>query len=140
MIKKIIIIFFILTFGTYASPPNYFNEAKDLYEKKDFEKSKFLFQRNIVFNPKDHLSYLYLAKIFKGEKNKEEHEKNLNTTLLLDPKNEEALYMLIEVEIEKSNFDKVSELNETFSLVCKNMCTKKKAISKKLKDLKVNNE
>ena len=48
--------------------------------------------------------------------------------------------MLIEVEIEKSNFDKVSELNETFSLVCKNMCTKKKVISKKLKDLKVNNE
>jgi len=140
MIKKIIFIFFILTFAVYASPPNYFDEAKNLYEKKDFEKSKFLFQKNIVFNPKDHLSYLYLAKIFKDEQNKEEHEKNLNTTLLLDPKNEEALYMLIEVELEKSNFDKVRELNETFSLICINICEKKNIISKKLKDLEINNE
>ncbi len=140
MIKKIIFIFLILTFTVYASPPSYFDEAKNLYEKKDFEKSKFLFQRNIVFNPKDHLSYLYLAKIFKNEQNKEEYEKNLNTTLLLDPKNEEALYMLIEVELEKSNFDKVSELNETFSLICVNICEKKNIISKKLKDLKINNE
>ncbi len=129
-----------MTFAVYASPPNYFDEAKNLYEKKDFEKSKFLFQKNIVFNPKDHLSYLYLAKIFKDEQNKEEHEKNLNTTLLLDPKNEEALYMLIEVELEKSNFDKVRELNETFSLICINICEKKNIISKKLKDLEINNE
>ena len=47
---------------------NFFQEAKDLFDKGKIEESKFLFQRNIVFNPKDSKSYLYLAKIFKLKK------------------------------------------------------------------------
>ena len=95
-VKRIIfVIFFNLVFlNSVFGAENFFEEAKKKFEKKDYEKSKFLFQRNIVFNPKDAKSYLYLAKIFKNEDNQEEEEKNLDTTLLLDPENEEAIYNL----------------------------------------------
>ena len=32
---------------------NFFEKAKSKYDEKEMEDSKFLFQRNIVFNPKD---------------------------------------------------------------------------------------
>ena len=122
------------------SKENFFLEAKKKFNENKLDDSKFLFQRNIVFNPKDHLSYLYLAKIYKEEKNNEELEKNLDTTLLLDPKNEEALYMLIELNIEKSNFSEVKELNEKFLLICSKLCNKKLIIAEKIKDLEPKNE
>ena len=34
------------------SKENFFDEAKKLYNKEKYEESKFLFQRDIVFNPK----------------------------------------------------------------------------------------
>merc|ERR1711966_486122 len=83
---------------------NFFEEGKKKYLEKNYDESKFLFQKSIVFNPKDTNSYLYLAKIYNFEENKKEEEKNINTVLLLDPKNEEATYMLIEIELKKSNY------------------------------------
>ena len=76
--KHLILIFIFFLFSTLAktNENNFFNEAKDLFDKKKYEDSKFLFQRNIVYNPKDSESYLYLAKIFKVEENKVEEEKN----------------------------------------------------------------
>jgi len=44
--------------------------------------------------------------MFEEEENINETEKNLNTTLLLNPKNEEAHFMLIELQLERSNFSK----------------------------------
>ena len=117
-----------------------FEEAKKKFEKKDYEKSKFLFQRNIVFNPKNAESYLYLAKIFKTEENQEEEEKNLDTTLLLQPDNEEAIYMLINIQIDRSNFEKANTLMNRFSSVCKSMCKKQKEISKSLQDIEAKDE
>ena len=38
----------------------------------------FLFQRNIVYNPKHAKSYLYLAKIYKKEEDKSEEEKKIS--------------------------------------------------------------
>ena len=85
MIKKItlaIILLFTLIFDVNAEKANFFDEAKNLYENEKYEDSKFLFQRNIVYNPKDSKSYLYLAKIFKNEENKTELEKNINLSLI----------------------------------------------------------
>ena len=94
----LIITFSLFSIIAKADKNNYFIEAKDLFDNKKYEESKFLFHKNIVYNPKDALSYLYLAKIFKIEEDKRQEEKNLNTTLLLDPKNEEAMYTLLEME------------------------------------------
>ena len=99
-----------------------------------------MFQRNIVFNPKDANSYLYLAKIYKIEENEKEEEKNINTVLLLDPKNEEAIYILMEIQLKKSNYSKVKELSQNFLKVCKNLCEKNKSILESLKSLEPKNE
>tara|TARA_Y100001970_G_C14249061_1_gene870423 strand:+ start:1191 stop:1622 length:432 start_codon:yes stop_codon:yes gene_type:complete len=142
MIKKIFVLVllnFFLINNSY-SKENFFNDAKKLFENKKYEESKFLFQRDIVFNPKKAESYLYLAKIFKLEENIKEQEKNLKTTLLLDPKNEEAIYLLMDIEVERSNFAKVKELKENFEKVCSILCTKISSINEKLKNFDTKNE
>ena len=129
-----------LNFNNASSKESFFAEAKNLFKKKKYEKSKFLFQRNIVFNPKHAESYLYLAKIFEIEENESEELKNVNTTLLLDPKNEEALYMLIDIKLERSNFTEVKELQKRFEIACNSLCEKKDSIEKRLKNFETNNE
>ena len=118
----------------------FFEEGKIKYKEKKYEESKFLFQRSIVFNPKDQNSYLYLAKIYNHEDNKKEEQKNINTVLLLDPKNEEANYLLMEIELKKSDYSKVRELAENFTKICKKLCDKKTFILESLKNLEPKNE
>ena len=119
---------------------NFFDEAKNKYDEKKLEDSKFLFQRNIVFNPKDAKSYLYLAKIYNSEENQKEEVKNLNTTLLLEPNNEEAIYMLINIELKKSNYTNVKKLITDFSVVCSSLCENIKVINEKLKNIEPKND
>ena len=133
ILKSIIVFFFISTTFSSASE-NYFNNAKILFEKEKYNDAKFLFQRNIVFNPKHSESYLYLAKIYKIEENEFEEVKNLNTTLLLEPDNEEATYLLIDIELNRSNFSKVKELTSDFNKICSKMCEKIVSINKRLKN------
>ena len=104
-IQLILTIFIVLNFYNLSTAEeNFFKEAKKKFDEKELEDSKFLFQRNIVFNPKDAKSYLYLAKIYNSEENEREEEKNLNTTLLLEPNNEEAMFMLINIRLKRSNY------------------------------------
>ena len=133
----LIFIFFLFSILAKANENNFFNEAKDLFDKKKYEDSKFLFHRNIVYNPKDSKSYLYLAKIFKIEDDKRQEEKNIRTTLLLDPKNEEAMYLLIDMELERSNFSEADELSEDFKKICVDMCEKIASIESRLKDFEI---
>ena len=141
-ITKLISIFFIILNLTNLAlaENNFFKDGKIKYEKKKYQESKFLFQKSIVFNPKNYNSYLYLAKIYNSEDNKREEEKNINTVLLLDPKNEEANYLLMEIELKKSNYSKVKKLAENFSKICSKLCEKKVLILKSLKDLEPKNE
>jgi tetratricopeptide (TPR) repeat protein len=144
MIKiiKLVAIFFIFLnlINSALAKNSFFEEGKIKYNEKKYEESKFLFQRSIVFNPKDSNSYLYLAKIYKFEDNKKEEEKNINTVLLLNPKNEEANYLLMEIELKKSNYSKVKKLSENFSKICKKLCNKKNLILESLENLEPKNE
>ena len=142
MIKNIFItlVLSLLLINNSYSKENFFDEAKKMFDNKKYEESKFLFQRDIVYNPKKAKSYLFLAKIFKIEENLKEQEKNLNVTLLLDPQNEEAIYLLMDIEIERSNFDKVKKLKEDFELVCSKMCPKISSINEKLKNFDTKDE
>tara|TARA_Y100000590_G_scaffold97605_1_gene111075 strand:+ start:5802 stop:6254 length:453 start_codon:yes stop_codon:yes gene_type:complete len=139
-IKTNNIFFYILIFCFFfnikaISKENFFKEAKNKYDEKKMDDSKFLFQRNIVFNPKDANSYLYLAKIYNYEKNEKEELKNLKTTLLLQPNNEEAMFMLINIELEKSNFSEVRDLTSKFQVICLNLCNETEEINQRLKDI-----
>ena len=140
-IKLILTIFlFINFFNLLLAEENFFKEAKNKFDEKKLEDSKFLFQRNIVFNPKDAKSYLYLAKIYNFEENEKEEEKNLKTTLLLEPDNEEAMYMLINIELKKSNYSKVKSLIKDFTIICSKLCEKTETINKDLKNIEPKNE
>ena len=136
----------ILFFGLFltsiadASKENYFAEGKILFEKKKFEKSKIFFQRDIVFNPKNPDSYLYLAKISKKSENDEEEETNLNNVLLLSPQNDEAIFMLALLKIKQSNYSKAEELINKFNLVCKLSCSKGNELQEKFDKLIPTNE
>ena len=139
--KLIVLLFIIVNVTNYSlAESNFFEEAKIKYDEKKYEESKFLFQRSIVFNPKDENSYLYLAKIYNFEENKKEEKKNIDTVLLLDPKNEEANYMLMEIELKRSNYSKVKELADNFSKICNKLCNKKNSILESLNNLKPRNE
>ena len=144
MFKKIKLILVIFLFVSFFNPlfaqEDFFEEAKNKFNAKKLEDSKFLFQRNIVFNPKDAKSYLYLAKIYNFEENEKEEVKNLNTTLLLESDNEEAIYMLINIHLKNSNYSQVKELREKFSNVCKDLCNKTKVINETLKNIEPKDE
>ena len=138
IIKYFLIIFISLTINVFAKE-NFFQEAKILFDQGKIEESKFLFQRNIVFNPKDSKSYLFLAKIFEKEENEFEEEKNINTTLLLEPNNEEAMYMLIDIKLEKSDISKVEELREKFEIICNSLCSNIESIDERLSNINAKN-
>ena len=118
----------------------FFNEGVKLFEAKKFDDAKFLFERSIVFKPKYADSYLYLAKIYKEQEDLKKEEKNLETTLLIDPANEEAILLMMEMGIERTNYSKVKELSERFTKVCKNLCDKNEKILQDLKNLEPKNE
>ena len=132
---KIILLFIIFTTSSAKAKSDYFTEGKIFFDKKEFEKSKIFFERDIVFNPKSENSYLYLAKIFNQKDNDKEEEMNLNNVLLLNPQNDEAIYMLIILKIKQSDYDGARNLMKTFYLVCKEFCAKKSEIEKKFNKL-----
>ena len=135
LLLKFLAFIIVMHFSISSANENFFNEAKILYEEEKYDQSKFLFQRNIVFNPKDSKSYLYLAKIFNVEENEPEEEKNLNTTLLLEPDNEDAMYMLIDMELKRSDYSGVKDLLNDFSKICNLLCDKVTSIKKRLDDI-----
>ena len=99
-----------------------------------------MFERSIVFNPKDSNSYLYLAKIYNQQEDQNKEEKNLDATLLIDPNNEEAILMLMRIGLEKSNYSKIKDLSQTFSQVCKKLCDENKKILETLENIEPKNE
>jgi len=132
---------FVLSFNSISlAEDKYFNEGLKLFNEEKYEDAKFLFERSIVFDPKASESYLYLAKIYEVEKNSKKEEKNIETTLLLDPTNEEALLMSMRIALEKTNYSKVKSLSETFSRVCKKLCNEKNEIIETLNNLEPKNE
>ena len=137
LISLIVLIFSIQS--NSFSKENFFEEAIKLYEKEKYEDARFLFERNIVFNPKDANSYLYLAKIYNFEENQRKEEYNLETALLIEPNNEEALLMLMKIALKKSNYKKVNDLSETFAKVCSNLCDENKKIQESLKNIEPEN-
>ena len=80
---------------------DFFKKGLELYNEKKYQDARFMFERSIVFNPKDSKSYLYLAKIYNVEEDKKKEEKNLEATLLIEPNNEEAILMTMKIDLEK---------------------------------------
>ena len=113
----------------------FFNEGLNFYKVKQFEKAKFKFEQDIVFNPKSEKSYLYLSKIFRNLNKKDLEEQNLKTVILLNPKNEEAIYNLAKLKLDSSDYKKSKELNERLIRLCENFCERSKKLKKEIENL-----
>ena len=139
--KLITFVYLCLFYSNFAlSAENYFDKALKMYQDKKYEDARFMLERNIVFNPKDAKSYLYLAKIYNHEENQRKEEYNLDTALLIEPNNEEVILMLMKIALKKSNYSKVKNLSQTFVKVCEKLCKENDDIQKSLKNIEPENE
>ena len=137
MIKKLIkvtLATLLISNNLYAKS-EYFQAGVSLYNKKKFEDAKFKFEQDIIFNPKSELSYLYLSKIFNKQDKKDLEEQNLNTVMLLNPKNEEAIYNLAKLKLTVSDYEKSKELNRRLKSLCNNYCIKSEKLKKEIENL-----
>lgn len=138
--KTVLIYFFINLVSTSFGNENFFDKGLELYKNKKYDDARFMFERSIVFNPKDSNSYLYLAKIYNFEEDQKKEKKNLETTLLIEPDNEEAILLLMKIALEKSNYSKVKDLSNTFTKVCKKLCEDNKDILETLENIEPKND
>ena len=111
-----------------------------MYQEEKYDDARFMFERHIVYNPKDAKSYLYLAKIYNHEKDQRKEEYNLETAKLIEPNNEEVLLMLMKIALKKSNYSKVKKLSQTFVKVCDELCDENNQIQESLKNIEPKNE
>ena len=137
MISKIfkILIFLVLISGNLFANTRLFDEGVNLYNIKKFNQAKFKFEQDIVMNPKSEMSYLYLSKIFNKLNNKNLEEQNLNTVILLNPKNEEAIYNLAKLKLDASDYQKSKELNNRLKNLCDQFCDKSNKLNIEIENL-----
>ena len=133
--KYIIILIFTFTFTNIKAETSNYEKGKTLFDKKKYDLAKFKFEKDIVFNPKNENSYLYLAKIHKFKNDDSQEEKNLNTVILLNPKNEEAILNLASLKIRKSNYSETKNLIQDLKNVCKKFCKETSNLEEKLNTL-----
>ena len=131
--KRVLLIIFIPTL-LFANP-QYFEEGVNLFKIKKFNEAKFKFEQDIVFNPKSEMAYLYLSKIFNNFKQQDLEEQNLNTVILLNPKNEEAIYNLAKLKLSTSDYKKSKELNDKLIIFCEKFCSKSQKLKKEIENL-----
>ena len=136
MIKKLIFIF-IFTFWSNFILANteYFEQGLNLVKNKKFNEAKFKFEQDIVFNPKNEKSYLYLSKIFKNLEKRDLQEQNLATVILLNPKNEEAIYSLAKLKLITSDYKRSKELNDQLIVVCNKFCSQSQKLKIEIENL-----
>ena len=136
--KKILILtlslFFSLSNISYAKS-KYFEQGVNLFNQNKLDEAKFKFEQDIVFNPKNELSYLYLSKIFNKKDDTNLEEKNLNTVMLLNPKNEEAVYNLAKLKLSSSDYSKSKELYKKLKSICINFCNKSEKLKIEIENL-----
>tara|TARA_Y100000389_G_scaffold198204_1_gene234252 strand:- start:1210 stop:1638 length:429 start_codon:yes stop_codon:yes gene_type:complete len=136
LFKNIIILLLLINIKNVSyADKDFLTEGKNFFNNKKYEDAKFKFEQDIVFNPKSEESYLYLSKIFNIKEEIEREENNLNTVLLLNPKNEDAVYSLAILNIKKSNFSEAKSLIGNLNNVCKKMCFRVEELNNKLGNL-----
>ena len=136
MVKILKIAFFLFLFLNPLMAKNkYFEDGVNFFKDKKYEKAKFKFEQDIVLNPKNENSYLYLSKIFANLDKTNQQEQNLNTVILINPKNEEAIYNLAKLKLKSSDYEKSKELNDRLSSLCDKFCDQSKKLKNEIKKL-----
>ena len=129
----IIIIFYLYSGISYSDENNFFTKGKTLFDQKKITQSKIEFERSIVSDPKHVNSYIFLSKIFAESNKQDEEMKNLSTALLLDSKNEEALYLMSLLNIKEGDYKSLEKNYAILKLNCSNFCDKLDDLNKSIK-------
>ena len=134
---KIIIVILITTIfpNKIFANTKFFQQGLDLYNEKKYNEAKFKFEQDLVINPKSEMSYLYLSKIFKNLDKKNLEEQNLNSVILLNPKNEEAIYYLARLKLDSSDYKQSKELNDRLIDLCSKFCGESKKLKIEIENL-----
>ena len=120
----ILTLIFISSISLANKTNKYFLEGEKLFLANNFKEAKILFEKDIVFDTKNVKSYLYLSKIHQNLKNQIEEEKNLKTALLLDPKNEEGLFLLTKLYLSEGDFKLAEKEYDLLKKLRKIFCNK----------------
>ena len=131
---KLLLVFFFLS-SSLEAKTQFFREGLNFYKNNKFDEAKFKFEQDLVLNPKNELSYLYLSKIFKNLKEKELEEQNLNTVILLNPRNEDAIYSLARLKLDSSDYKKSKELNDKLMSLCDKFCDQSQKLKIEIENL-----
>ena len=131
---KLLLVFFFLS-SSLEAKTQFFREGLNFYKNNKFDEAKFKFEQDLVLNPKSELSYLYLSKIFKNLKKKELEEQNLNTVILLNPRNEDAIYSLARLKLDSSDYKKSKELNDKLMSLCDKFCDQSQKLKIEIENL-----
>ena len=113
----------------------FFEEGVNLFNGKKYNEAKFKFEQDIVFNPKSEMAYLYLSKIFNEFDKKDLEEQNLNAVILLNPKNEEAIYNLAKLKLDSSDYEKSRKLNSRLKIICTTFCNQSEKLKIEIENL-----
>ena len=133
LLKKKFLISFILYFtffGFSYAKENYYNEAKKKFDNNDLESSKFLFQKNIVFNPKDSDSWILLGKSYASIENKEVAFKYLEIAFTLKPENPELNLLLGKLSHDLNLNEKYQTYLENLEIICPSGCNELSQLKK----------
>jgi hypothetical protein len=137
MISRIILylnLIILINSNLFAST-QFFEQGLKLFKNKKYSEAKFKFEQDIVMNPKSEMSYLYLSKIFNNLDKKDLEEQNLNTVILLNPQNEEAIYNLAKLKLDTSDYQKSKELNDRLINFCKKLCSESQKLKIEIENL-----
>ena len=126
---------FIIIPNLLLANTQFLQDGINLFKNKKFEQAKFKFEQDIVFNPKNEKSYLYLSKVFKILEKRNLEEQNLNTVILLNPKNEEAIYNLAKLKLATSDYKKSRELNNILNSLCVEFCSQSQKLEIDIENL-----
>ena len=126
---------FLLAPNLLNAKTKFFQEGISLFNKNKFDDARFKFEQDIVYNPKNELSYLYLSKIYNKQDKQKLEEQNLNTVMLLNPNNEEAIYNLAKLKLSSSDYQKSKELNKKLKTICSNFCSQSDKLKSEIENL-----
>ncbi len=118
----IIINILIFNSHVFASSQKYFDEALSFYNEGKMDKATFLFEKSVVFNPKNTESYVYLGYLNKELENLEKANHYFIIALTLQPDNLELNYLVGEYFYNNKDNDSYNEYVSNLEILCPDGC------------------
>ena len=119
-----LIIINILIFNShvFASSQKYFDEALSFYNEGKMDEATFLFEKSVVFNPKNTESYVYLGYLNKELENLDKANHYFIIALTLQPDNLELNYLVGEYFYNNKDNDSYNEYVSNLEILCPDGC------------------